>query len=1616
MDFIDKQIAPPRSWETFEDLTRALFAYVWNDPLTQKNGRTGQAQAGVDVYLNPSQDCSRVFGIQCKGKDALYGAKATVAEFDAELAKAESFEPKLSRWIFATTAANDAELQKHARKVTQARVKQGKFPVHIMGWESIQALLHENRSVAQQFYPEHIMATGDTLALLNSASTSALKSIDDSLVHGDVALSLVRQEIWSDAHSALDHHPIVRLTGEGGTGKSAILRRLGLGFSGLVLLLKDSEISSKSWQEFATTMGAPESCSTVVELYSATGPCLLLIDGADRLLLSDRRSVVTEILREIAESPFFEKWKVVTSARNYQGQDVVSSALKEVGFVNLGEQVFVGNLSQKEAVDLGFAFPEFANMLRREDLSGQNRTLFLLRELFQRESAPTDSFTEMDLAAAWATRAGSNTAATANRSHALSQLGTVLMQSPGRRPGRGEIDPVGLQCLIDEGAITIDARRDAISLSFDVHEDWLLARSFERERDKIQSIIEDAGEPLWWMRAIRLTGQLLLEAHAYDDWVSLLAQFDAADGLDPAWSRSLLVAPLYSEKSASILDELHAVLLADEACLLARLLETLQVFESRIDEGLLNSPALADMGETERYRLLAYLKQPQWPSWVPFMKWSLQHWERWPKKLIPKLSEVAKQWARATEHMPNAHSQEMARICYRWLQEIENANQPKNWDERREPFDHKLPNYRDWEKVEDRLREVLILSVESAKPTTKAYLERLAQNGSLRSAREKLLEAPHRVPSALPKEWVEVCLQQFVPPRKRVRHGGNSIIPDQLFSWHEYNDAGIRGNNKFFPSSPLRAGFSQLFETDETEALRLFHRMERRAAVFWRWYSKCEDRKTPEPLLLEMPWGDIPLWGDETVYRWCSGVLGSNVLGSAYLALDDWLHNQIAAGRSIEELLRLVLQPHGLVATASPCIAVFHDQVNSPGALDWCAPFLGEPRLWNYDIRRHLDRSDKAYRIGFMGRDDVYFEAVEKYHKRHSKYQPMSHAFLLPFRLMAGEDAQLAFDERRSRWAAEDLVEFREELDHPAIMAEHQERIDRCLSDSDPRQIEITEGEESNQITVQIKPPDKALAEIAALNEEQQRLSEASRLFGWVNATREKGFVDNSMTLSEGVGLAEELLANPQPPESSPFGSLGGIRSAGIVGTAAVAAHFGSRDFINSHRAWIDELLIAGARFQRSREDQQFLFDHSILPCDPQEYAAWGLPALASIEPFSNELDGTILALSVQRLNAVASAVLQGLRWDRRREFAWTVCIAALDCCVVDIGHFWRGDHEKQKAASRMTMRRKRAIDRGLKNRNLSRLPDLPPSPFKMQWIFTKEWKRPLRRLKMPSKTALDWTKAKELLDKMDWAAVSSSPERAALFSRYLTSLVEWTRSYSEDDPDRYDRQFPYEWGHALARYIGRYAAATGSTEEWKSLLAFTYRDRAEDLIGDYLDAVSHELMVTEREPDEKFWSAWASAADWVMENAVPKRRPSWNDTPHALQAAGFVGPYMTPIPPEWPYLSSLLPRIDQWQLATNHLPGAALSLLAIVERMDVAQRKEWYLVWLGRLVDANGSDESFWGYGGLGDKCAALVKVLSSEKDLDAVSVRRCLAGIADAGSAVARELIPRFSRSRPA
>ncbi|HEX5257767.1 MAG TPA: hypothetical protein VFW35_03170 [Sphingomicrobium sp.] len=1605
----DLQLPKPKSWETFEQLARALFAEIWNDPLAKPNGRRGQPQHGVDVYGEPEGAGGPVHGVQCKGKDDGYDAKASIAEFDAELAKAEKFEPGLAHWVFATTAPDDAALQKHVRQLSKARKAEGLFTVDVLGWGSIQALIARHLPVIRQFYPDFVPRAFDDLKLLASTSAEALDGIDHVLIQGDASLELVRPELWLEARKLLERTGLVRLSGEGGSGKSGLLRRLGKTFDGPVVVITDNRTTAQSFQQHLASLGIQANGAELFAAVAAERSAMLLIDGADRMLLSNRRGVLVDALKLIAESSDPSRWRLVTTARNYQDRDLVADAMAAAGIQDVGVAVEVGLPNGKDAGAVADAFPSIAPLLKRQDLSGRNRSLFTIRELLARQLPTGSALTETIMAAAWAEADMGDPERSARRSRALSELAQRLVDNPWSKPTRAEIDPVGLQLLIDEGAVRLVPNQDAIGLSHDVHEDWLLARALSRKRDDLAGVLKQAGEPLWWQRAVRLVAQVLLEAGEYEGWSRLLDTLHSNRELDPAWARATLVAPLYSEQADEILPKIEPMLLADDAQLLARLTETLLVFETRLDSALLNSPHLAQLDEKSRYSVAAHYKVPHLESWATFLRFSLSRWDQWPRTLIPRLADVASLFTRALRNIDNWMSKSIAELALRWLREIEDA-EAEPWDNRREPFDTKLEQYRGWEETQKTLRNALVQAAISAPDTVKTYVEQLTVLPDRDGARTHLLEAHGSLPTLFPTAWTEMCLRHFVPPRKRVRHDSDFIFRRELFSFMDMHDAGIDRDQGFFPSSPLHGGFADLFKSDETEALRLLHRLEMRASVTFRWSMKCNEGRQAIPLTLRTPWGAFRLWGDEAVYRWSRATLGSPVLGSAYLALDDWLHEQPSGGRPVEELLKLVLQNHGLVATAAPCIALITDHLNDGDTIDLAGPFLSEPRLWNYDIRRHIDDQTPTHRIGHWS-PSPNLEATERIFERCKARQPLHHALLLPFRLKAGAEAQRAFDARRAEWSGADLAAFEEEMNNPELCAERDAQVVRYRSDSDPKQIEVERINES-QLAVSIAPPEDALGQIEELTRNNRLLESASRLANWVNRCRDTRTVSDGFTIEEAISFATHLAEEFEANASRDIDFARRIGAAGVVGAAGVAAVLGDTETIERHRDWIEQWLVAGATMQRSPMDNELTINEAILTNDAQALGSWGLAALASRGFAHANADATVIGAAVQRLHGVTEAVIQGLAWTERPEFARAVHVAALDSCIIDIGYWWREGDERRKAAERTTKLRAQAARRAITA--WEKTPQLPPRPFSKKWVRPSGKFQLPRRLTMPAKRVFDWGKGAAILKAVDWARLVDTAERQADYARYLAGLVEWTRAYAEED-DRRDARYPYEWGHTLGREVGRFAASTGRDQEWRSLTGFGYRDRAEDLVGNYLDGAAHAMIATGEPPDDPFWTAWRSAAQWTIDRTVPPERGRYDHLSQSLFAAGLVGPYFTPIPPDWPYLEDVLPWIDSWVERTAHLPRPASSALAIVERMTAAQRSRWFIEWLTKWTAAAGPDESYWSYNGLGNSAAALLRGLTVDDPEKRRTLRVCLGIMADAGSIVARELLPSFSVARP-
>lgn len=149
VEISNMQIPPPKNWQDFETLCWDLWRTIWKYPETQKNGRQGQKQDGVDIYGIHDEE-KRWAGIQCKGKDNFHEKSITTKELKEEVNKAKNFKPNLSKFIIATTGKRDGKIQELAREITEENKQKDLFSVHVFFWEDILEQLIEYTEVLKR--------------------------------------------------------------------------------------------------------------------------------------------------------------------------------------------------------------------------------------------------------------------------------------------------------------------------------------------------------------------------------------------------------------------------------------------------------------------------------------------------------------------------------------------------------------------------------------------------------------------------------------------------------------------------------------------------------------------------------------------------------------------------------------------------------------------------------------------------------------------------------------------------------------------------------------------------------------------------------------------------------------------------------------------------------------------------------------------------------------------------------------------------------------------------------------------------------------------------------------------------------------------------------------------------------------------------------------------------------------------------------------------------------------------------------------------------------------------------------------------------------------------------
>ena len=828
---------------------------------------------------------------------------------------------------------------------------------------------------------------------LDAESRLALASIRDTIG----GRRIERDAVNADALDALAEVRLLRVVGQHGAGKSAVLKRLALdqAAGAPVLVLRDLRVTGGGWPAHVAKFGAVVPIATTVRELGLGGARTLFIDGADKM---DAAAQVTinDVLRTIAVTPDLDGWRVVVTMREENAQRVDGWLDPEANAKLSSRTIRVEGFDDEEVAEVGDAVPLLRPLLAdTRNFDTVLRRPFFLDALSRLPVAGgADVRSEVDLVELWWTHGGADKADFApaqGRRNVLLKLGEQLLLDPGAALAIRDIDPTALGELSQAGVLRHVDVGSTVAFTHDIYEEWVLERTMFDRRTDIAGALRDGRQDLQLARPLQLLAARQLERSKNGDaWARLLDALGDGD-LRATWSRVVLSAPVRSVRSTEMLDRIEGALLRDEGQLLSRLILSVRTTETVRDLRFLDEVQFPDLTRDQREQYASEAAGPQFVSWLRLITWIVPRLATLPESVDQELVAILDLWVAAlpAQIAPYALVPDIAAWALARMGDTDTAGKPKrgSWTGRhgdRTAF-----------------RALLLKCAAGAPAAVAGYLASISDY-AMPHVRKQVIDASAGLATALPGETAGFIRRVYILDHDRERRDGYRIV-------RERSDLlGIDDERDFYPASPLRPPFLQLLRADADVGLSLIRDLCNHAMEGWRrsWQGKGE---TPVPIEVDLGDGPAEFWGDDGTYRWFRGGSHVHIIDTALLALDAWAHESLAAGEPLDELCRRVARENQCNAVLGVCAGLCLADSAAAAQSGAALALVTQPALWTWDISRQvLDMNSHSNEIGYWGGSVVFAGALRTLNRLPHRKQTLRDLSVL-FAGLASDEAKAAY-------------------------------------------------------------------------------------------------------------------------------------------------------------------------------------------------------------------------------------------------------------------------------------------------------------------------------------------------------------------------------------------------------------------------------------------------------------------------------------------------------------------------------------------------------------------------------------------------------------------------------
>ncbi|RYZ12040.1 MAG: hypothetical protein EOO70_09330, partial [Myxococcaceae bacterium] len=139
----------PSNDDVFEDLCLDLFREVLKRPGLDRYARSGYKQSGIDLLDLHGE--KPLIAVQCKKR--LATSRFTIADLEAEVAQAKTYDPPLGEYHVVTSARSNTDVLDAVLRLNQAHRKQDLFIVTVWFWDKVEREIGKHLSIVARYFP-----------------------------------------------------------------------------------------------------------------------------------------------------------------------------------------------------------------------------------------------------------------------------------------------------------------------------------------------------------------------------------------------------------------------------------------------------------------------------------------------------------------------------------------------------------------------------------------------------------------------------------------------------------------------------------------------------------------------------------------------------------------------------------------------------------------------------------------------------------------------------------------------------------------------------------------------------------------------------------------------------------------------------------------------------------------------------------------------------------------------------------------------------------------------------------------------------------------------------------------------------------------------------------------------------------------------------------------------------------------------------------------------------------------------------------------------------------------------------------------------------------------------